>query len=118
MNLWNTITGKDITRQYEALETRAADLPAEHRTAWAQIKTEIATYSDFTGRNLIPILDGILGLLEQSAADSQDIHQALGDDIAGFCAAVTGAEGAQNFRDKWRAELNSNVAKKLNRLGE
>ncbi|MCP2275363.1 DNA-binding ferritin-like protein (Dps family) [Nocardia amikacinitolerans] len=118
MNLWNTLTGKDITREYEALEARAAALPGEHHTAWQQIKAELSIYSDFTGRNLIPILDSVLELLEQTAADGQDVHEALGDDIPGFCAAITGAEGARNFRDKWRAQLNKNVAKKLNRLGE
>ncbi|MFI0264155.1 DUF1048 domain-containing protein [Streptomyces sp. NPDC017056] len=55
-------------------------------------------YSDVTGRNLIPILDGVLGLLEETAADGQSAHEVLGDDIAGFCAALAGEEGARNHR--------------------
>ncbi|MEU2794379.1 hypothetical protein [Streptomyces sp. NPDC007100] len=36
---------------------------------------------------------------------------------AGFCAALAGEEGARNHRDRWREQLNRNVAKKLSRLG-
>jgi len=42
----------------------------------------------------------------------------LGDDIAGFCAALAGGEGARSYRDRWREQLNRNVARKLGRLGD
>jgi DNA-binding PadR family transcriptional regulator len=71
----------------------------------------------FTGRNLMPILDGVLGLLEETAADGQDVREVLGDDIPGFCAAVAGGEGARSYRDRWREQLNSNVARKLGQGG-
>ena len=41
----------------------------------------------------------------------------LGDDIKGFCAALAGGEGARSYRDRWREQLNRNVARKLGRLG-
>jgi len=37
----------------------------------------------------------------------------LGDDIKGFCSALAGEEGAKSYRDKWREQLNKNIAKKL-----
>jgi DNA-binding ferritin-like protein (Dps family) len=117
MNLWETVTGSDITRAWKAFEARAATLPPDHRAAWAQINTHLSAYSDFTGRNLLPILDGALGLLEETAADGQDIREVLGDDVAGFCAALAGGEGARSQRDRWREQLNHNVAGKLARLG-
>ncbi|WP_262401392.1 DUF1048 domain-containing protein [Actinomadura sp. CNU-125] len=55
-------------------------------------------------------------LLEESAADGQGIDEVLGDDIEGFCAALAGGEGARNHRDRWREQLNRNVARKLGRL--
>jgi DNA-binding ferritin-like protein (Dps family) len=73
--------------------------------------------ADFTGRKLMPILDGVLGLLEESAAEGLSIAEVLGDDTGGFCAALTGGEGARTYRDKWREQLNRDVAKKLSRLG-
>jgi len=118
MNFWETITGSDITREWKAFEVRAEALPPDFRAAWEQIKAQLMPYADFTGRNLTPILDGALGLLEESAADGQSIREVLGDDIAGFCSALAGGEGARNYRDKWREQLNRNVARKLGRLGE
>ncbi|MFD0204339.1 MULTISPECIES: DUF1048 domain-containing protein [Saccharothrix] len=117
MNFWETITGSDLTREWKAFEARAEALPADHRAAWEEIKGHFFPYSDFTGRNLTPILDSALGLLEQTAADGQEIHEVLGDDIRGFCAALAGEEGARNHRDRWREQLNRNVARKLAQLG-
>jgi len=117
MSFWDTITGNDLTREWKAFEVRAATLPADHRAAWEEIKAHLFFYGDFTGRNLMPIFDSALGLLEETAADGQGIREALGDDIGGFCAALAGGEGARTFRDRWREQLNRNVARKLARLG-
>ena len=70
-------------------------------------------YSNLSGRNLMPIFDGVLGLLEETAADGQSIQEVLGEDIKGFCSALAGEEGAKSYRDKWRAQLNHSIAKKL-----
>ncbi|WP_203688479.1 DUF1048 domain-containing protein [Catellatospora coxensis] len=117
MSFWETITGSDLTREFKAFEVRAQALPAEHRAAWEQIKNNLFLYGSFTGRNLMPILDSALGLLEETAADGQGIGEVLGEDIPGFCAALAGGEGARTYRDRWREQLNRNVARKLGRLG-
>ncbi|MGK5739283.1 DUF1048 domain-containing protein [Micromonospora sp. URMC 103] len=117
MSFWETITGSDLTREWKAFEARAAALPADHQAAWQQIKGNLFPYGSFTGRNLMPILDAALGLLEEAAADGQSAHEVLGDDIAGFCTALAGGEGARTYRDRWREQLNRNVARKLGRLG-
>ncbi|MFD0887915.1 DUF1048 domain-containing protein [Streptosporangium algeriense] len=117
MNFWETVTGSDLTREWKAFEARAEALPDDHRAAWEQIKGRLFPYGSFTGRNLTPIFDAALGLLEETAADGQSAREVLGDDIAGFCAALTGGEGAPTYRDRWRRQLNRNVARKLSRLG-
>lgn len=117
MRFWETVTGSDLTRDWTAYEVRAAALPDDHRAAWEQIKAHLFPYGNFTGRNLMPILDAALGLLEQTAAEGQGVQEVLGDDIAGFCAALAGGEGARTYRDRWREQLNRNVARKLARLG-
>lgn len=113
MNFWEKITGSDMTKEMKAFESRARKLPADYQLAWEQIKAHLWQHSDFTGRNLMPILDGALGLLEESAADGQSVLEVLGDDIKGFCSALAGEEGATSYRDKWREQLNRNIAKKL-----
>ncbi|WP_040950665.1 DUF1048 domain-containing protein [Gorillibacterium massiliense] len=113
MNFWDKITGNDMTKELKTFEARAKKLPDDYQAAWENIKANLWPHSDFTGRNLMPILDGVLGLLEETAADGQSVQEVLGDDIIGFCSALAGEEGAKNYRDKWREQLNHNVAKKL-----
>ena len=117
MNFWETITGSDLTREWKAFQARADALPADFKAAWEQITAHLFPYGNFSGRNLMPILDGALGLLEETAADGQSVHDVLGEDIPGFCAALAGGEGARTYRDRWRKQLNRNVARKLARLG-
>jgi DNA-binding ferritin-like protein (Dps family) len=113
MNFWDKITGSDMTKEMKNFESRAKKLPEDYQAAWEAINTNLWSHSDFTGRNLMPILDGVLGLLEEAAADGQSAQEVLGDDIKGFCSALAGEEGAKSFRDKWREQLNHNIAKKL-----
>jgi DNA-binding ferritin-like protein (Dps family) len=117
MNFWEKLTGSDLTRDWQAFEARAAALPDDYRQAWEQIKTHLLPHGDFTGRNLTPIVDGVLGLLETTAADGESAEEALGDDIPAFCAALAGGHGAKDYRARWRDQLNRNVARKLSRLG-
>ncbi len=113
MNFLEKITGSDMTKEMKGFEARAKVLPAEHQTAWKEIGSNLWIHGDFTGRNLMPILDSALELLEVTSADGQSVEEVLGDDIKGFCAALVGDEGAKTFRDKWRDQLNKNVARKL-----
>jgi DNA-binding ferritin-like protein (Dps family) len=113
MNIWDRITGNDMTKEVKDFEARAKNLPDDYQTAWDEIKSHLWINSDFSGRNLMPILDGVLGLLEETAADGQSVQEVLGDDIKGFCSALVGEEGAKSFRDKWREQLNNHIARKL-----
>lgn len=113
MNFLEKITGSDMTKEFKSFEVRAKKLPVDYQAAWEKINVNLWEQSDFTGRNIMPVIEGVLGLLEESAADGQDIQEVLGDDIKGFCSALVGEEGAKSYRDKWRQQLNSNVVKKL-----
>lgn len=72
-------------------------LPADYRAARKKVTDRLFPYADSTGRNLMPILDGVLGLLEETAAEGQSVDEVLGADIEGFCAALAGGEGARGF---------------------
>ena|SRR5690349_8942891 len=113
MNFWDKITGSDMKKELKTFHSRAKKLPADYQAAWEEINANLWQHADFTGRNLMPILDGVLGLLEETAAEGQSVQEALGDDIKGFCAALAGEEGAKSYRDKWREQLNNNIARKL-----
>ena len=116
MSFLEKVTGSDMTKEMKTFENRARKLPADYRAAWEDIKENLWVYTDFTGHNLMPILDGALGLLEETSADGQSVHDVLGEDIKGFCAALAGEEDAKSYRDKWREQLNRSVAAKLSKL--
>ncbi|AEP00528.1 Uncharacterized conserved protein UCP029876 [Heyndrickxia coagulans 36D1] len=73
MNFFEKITGSDMTKAIKSFEARAKVLPAEYQTAWNEIKNNLWVYGDFTGRNLMPILESALELLEVASADGQSI---------------------------------------------
>ncbi len=115
MNFLEKVTGSDMTKALKVFELRAKTLPADYQAAWETIKANLWKHSDFSGRNLLPILDGALALLEESAAEGQSIEEVFGGDIKGFCSALAGAEGAASYRDKWRKQLNTMITKKLSK---
>jgi DNA-binding ferritin-like protein (Dps family) len=113
MKFWELITGNDMRREFKNFESRVKKLPVDYQAAWEEIDANLWSHANFTGRNLMPILDGVLCLLEETAAEGQSVRDVLGDDIKGFCSALAGEEGAKSYRDKWREQLNNNIAKKL-----
>lgn len=113
MNFWEKVTGSDMTKEFKAFELRVAKLPADYQKSWEEINANLLMYGDFTGRNLMPILNGVLDMLEESAANGQNAKDVLGNDIKSFCSELVGEEGSKSFRDKWRKQLNNNIAKKL-----
>ncbi|MDD4200703.1 MAG: DUF1048 domain-containing protein [Eubacteriales bacterium] len=113
MKFWEKITGSDMTKEMKSFELRAGTLPADYQRAWKKINMLLWQNADFSGRDLIPILDGIMDMLEEAAAEGQNAIEVLGDDIKEFCSNLAMEEGAKSIRDKWREELNNNIAKKL-----
>ncbi len=113
MNFWERITGSDLKRGAKDFESRVKKLPTDYQAAWEEINDDLWAHADITGRNLMPILEGVLALLEETAADGKSVREVLGDDIEGFCSALAGEEGAKSYRDKWREQLNHNIARKL-----
>ena len=112
MTFWEKVTGNDITKEFKSFEDRAKKLPVDYQEAWVKIKENIWQHSNFTGRNVSPIIENALVILEETAIDGKSIQDVLGDDIKGFCLELVG-EDSNSFRDKWRKQLNNNIAKKL-----
>lgn len=115
MDFWDKITGRDMNRQWRSFEARAKKLPMEDQAAWREMNGYLWQRSDFTGHNIMHILEGVLELLEEAAAQGRSAQEVLGGDVKGFCDALAGEEGAKSFRDKWRDQLNRSVLRKLGR---
>lgn len=115
MNFWERITGSDMTKQMAALDTQVQQLPADYQAAWQTMQTTVWSRTDFSGRNLMPVLTGIVDLMTEAAADGLTVNQALGDDVAEFADQVAATSGATNLQDRWRAKLNQTIYTKLGR---
>ena len=113
MKFYDKVTGNDLRHIFKKFNIRASELPPEYQDIWQKIQGYLWEYSDFSGRNLVPILDGILGLLEESALEGIAVENIIGEDIKEFTTDVATAEGAENLRNKWRNQLNQSVEKKL-----
>lgn len=113
MNFWDKVTGNDITREFKNFEDRVKKLPKDYQEAWETIEAHVWNHSNFSGRNLIPVFENALFILEETSAEGQSAKQALGDDIKEFCVELIGEDSLNSFRDKLRKQLNNNVVKKL-----
>ncbi|MGL4760146.1 MAG: DUF1048 domain-containing protein [Sarcina sp.] len=118
MNFLDKITGNDMTREFKSFECRVIKLPMEYQLAWEEIKKDIWQYSDFTGRNLMPIFDSILTMFEETALEGLSVQAVLGKNIKEFCFELMGENKPSTFRDKWRRKLNSNIEKKLGEIAK
>lgn len=113
MNLYDKITGNDMTKKQKELSRRVALLPQDYQTTWQELNQKLWQFSDFTGRNLYPILEGVLHLFEESAAEALPISGVISENVDDFISEIARIEGAKNYRDKLRKQLNDTVAKKL-----
>ncbi|KAF1296144.1 hypothetical protein BAU15_10165 [Enterococcus sp. JM4C] len=115
MNFYDKVTGNDMNKKQAEFQKRIEKLPQDYQDSWLLINQKIWKYSDFTGRNLYPMLEGILGLYEESAAQGIEVNQVVGEPLDAFIAEIATIEGALSHRDKLRQQLNKNIAKKLGR---
>lgn len=113
MNLYDKITGNDMTKKQKEFSSRVALLPQDYQSAWQELNQKIWQFSDFSGRNIYPILEGVLGLFEESAAENIPISGVIGKNVDDFISDIARIEGAKNYRDKLRKQLNDTIAKKL-----
>ncbi len=115
MNFLDKITGNDMKIEMKSFEERVNKLSKEYQVAWEEIKNNLWIYSDFSGRNLIQILENVVDILEEASLEGQSIEGLFGGDIKTFSDDIAKGEGAKTFRDKWREQLNNNVARKLSK---
>ena len=85
MKFWDKITCNDINVAFKHLESRAKALPADYQVTWEKIKEQVWQHSDFTGRNLMPVLENVIDLFEESFQDGLAVVEVLGEDVQVFC---------------------------------
>lgn len=113
MHFFDQVTGNDMNRMQKAFELRAQQLPESYQAAWREVNQQIWQYSDFSGRQVYPILEDVLALFEESAGQDVAIGAVMGADSNAFIAEIVQAAGVKNGRQQQRERLNRRVAKRL-----
>ncbi len=114
MGFIEKVTGSDQTKRFKDYEKRIKELPLDYQTTWKEMIPMVA----ISTKNFVDIMESILLLFEESAGEGQTVKDVIGDDVKGFCNAITGVESNSIYRDKWRKQLNKNVKEKLSKLNK
>ena len=95
-------------KEWKTMEARADALPKDYQVVYKEIKQYIWK-SSATGS--IEIFKGLLDLFEEGAANGRSALEITGKDVAAFCDELS--RGAKTYTDKWREDLNHDIARKL-----
>ncbi|WP_328530857.1 DUF1048 domain-containing protein [Nocardioides sp. NBC_00368] len=98
-------------KDWKRMEARAAELPADYRTVYSEMKNYMWRFTAGDGMDIVEILRDILDLFETEAAAGRSVIDVTGPDLAAFCDARL-PEQQDVYRAKLRANLNK-VADKL-----
>lgn len=93
------------------MQARANALPRDYRIVYGEVKAYLWRFATGDGLDTVAVLGEVLGLFETGAAQGQSVLDVTGEDVAGFCDERL--RGTTSYLDKWRASLNSDVARKL-----
>lgn len=114
----NTITGSEFNKEWAPLKARAKALPEDYQEVWLHISAQYwgkGKGGTFDNRKDLEFFDGILMMLEEGVAEGMPATAMIGEDGQVFAEEITGIAEGQDYRDKWRQELNETVMKKLGR---
>lgn len=114
MTFFEKITGYDMTKKHRQLEQRLDLLPNDYQKAGRKIYGKLVLHSDFSGRNIIELSEGVLELLEEMNSQGKSIDEVFGGQLDLFCNELTVDEPSFDIRDKWRKKLNSKIQKRFN----
>ncbi len=113
MTFIEKVTGSDISKKCQEFEQRVALLPDDYHIAWDKINDHVSIYADFTGRNIIVILDQVLEMMEEMNGLGKSTNDIFAGNIDAFCQDLTWDMRPHSVREKWRTNLNKNIEKRF-----
>lgn len=96
-------------KDWKRMEARAADLPADYRTVYAEMKSYMWPFTASDGMDIVAILRDILDLFETEAAAGRPVLDVTGNDLAAFCDARLPEHTL--YEEKLHATLDAVLAK-------
>ncbi|MEU6135808.1 DUF1048 domain-containing protein [Nocardioides sp. NPDC047086] len=98
-------------KDWKRMEARAAELPADFRTVYGEMKNYLWRFTAGDGMDIVAILRDILDLFETKAANARAVLEVTRPDLDTFCNTRL-PEQHDAYRPKLRTNLNE-VTQKL-----
>jgi DNA-binding ferritin-like protein (Dps family) len=98
-------------KEWRSMEARAKALPRDYTIVYDEIKKYLFKFSAGDGMETVQLLKDLLDLFETGAADGKRVLEVTGENVAAFCDELL--RNARTYTANWRAELNSDVRRKL-----
>ena len=90
---------------------RTKALPDDYRWVMEQIERFMWNFAG--NAQMVPVLDGVLDLMEEGAAAGREVLAVTGPDVAGFALGVLAEVQAATWTGKKAAQLNRAVQRRL-----
>ncbi|MCI8554581.1 MAG: DUF1048 domain-containing protein [Clostridiales bacterium] len=105
--VWGNVQDK---REWKELETRAAKLPENYRKAYKAIQKYMwsSGHCPADWKDSFHILQGMVELLEEGAAEQKSVAELTGGDAAAFCDDML--KEVRTLNDKYRKKLNRTIS--------
>jgi DNA-binding ferritin-like protein (Dps family) len=105
------IGSREQKRQWRAHVRRVKALPADYRLVMKQIEKFLWNYA--ADEQMMSVLEGILELFEEGAAEGRPVLDVTGQDVAEFALNTLAATQVNTWTGKKADELNAAVRKAL-----
>lgn len=105
------VTGSlEDKRRYREYKARCQGLPANYRTAVEALDRYLMRFGGITkGDTLVTMLDDLVTLFEQAAADQTPVRGVVGDDPVGFAEEFL----ANYAEDQWISKERTRLAEAI-----
>ncbi|MFW6598463.1 DUF1048 domain-containing protein [Propionibacteriaceae bacterium Y2011] len=115
MGIQQMIEDKKRYRRYKA---RVDELPPAYRTATEALARYVMHTGPSDGGQLMPMLEDLVDLFEQSAADRIPVREVVGDDVTEFAEAFKRNYGQLSWLDKEQQRLADAITRAEQEQGE
>jgi DNA-binding ferritin-like protein (Dps family) len=98
-------------KRWKKMVARAKLLPEDYQYVYQRIQKHMWQFAAGSGMDMIAVLEGLLELFEEGAANGRHVLEVTGEDVAAFCDELL--RNARTYTEDWRQALNRDIRKKL-----
>lgn len=100
-------------KEYRDMMARVKAMPSDYQFVYEKIQKYMWNFAAGDGYDILKLQYELIDLFEAGIADGKHPLDITGEDVAAFADELL--SNAKTYTEKWRNELNRDVAKKLGR---